>query len=343
MNPFGGPGRSTDEALYGLSTRGIFFPMLTPSTNLNFWGDARRSWVLPRREDRVMATTSMLKAGIAIPALTCAALVALGCTADPPAPELDLPPRPGDAPSGAEVSQSIRDLDLETREERVFGEIARGNVPRWLRRLEAVEISEEINGVDRRITFWTMPDYLVVGSDDDYVHVPLSPQVAQRVADLLGGSLPTPKMVDAIWTAADVQFAPFRIGPGDSMGTVGFFERHDRLLRGQANVYDVSPGDFIAGHKLDVVVTPGLSANPGKVALYGLHTPDGRPVQPLYTGSSDARVLFRHGIRLVHREVLVDGAKSDLLEVLRDPGLSSLLSSAGPISEARYPIQRDPG
>jgi len=218
-----------------------------------------------------------------------AVLLCYGCTANPPAPELDLPPRPGDALGGAEVSLTIRDLDLTAREERIIAEIVGGNVPAWLRRLEPVEISEEIGGLEHRVTFWATPDYLAVGSDSNYVHVPLSPQAAQRIVDLVGGSLPTPKMVDAIWAAARVQFAPIRIGPGDSMATVSFFERHDRLLRGQAMGYDVSPGEFVAGHKLDIVLTPSLSETPGKVALYGLHLPDGQPVQPLYTGSSDRR------------------------------------------------------
>lgn len=277
------------------------------------------------------------------PAWVWVPLLCSACGSGPPDPTLDLPPRPSGAAEGSEVSIGVRDLGLEAREERVFSEIARGNVPSWLRRLESVELSAELGGTVHRIRFWVTPDYLAVGSDTNHVHVPLSPQAGQRIADLVGGSMPTPKMVDAIWEAAHFQFAPFRLGPGDSMRTVRFFERHDRLLRAQARVYDVSPGEFIAGHKLDVVLTPDLSSNPGKVALYGLHTPDGRPVQPLFTESSDDRVLFRHGLRIVHRDVLVDGVRRDLIEILQDPVLSVLLSDEGVLPDPRYPIRRDEG
>ena len=48
-----------------------------------------------------------------------------------------------------------------------------------------------------------MPDYLAVGSDDDFVRMPMTPQTAQQIADLFGCILPTRKMVDAIDAAAD--------------------------------------------------------------------------------------------------------------------------------------------
>lgn len=100
----------------------------------------------------------------------------------------------------------------------------------------------------------------------------------------------------------------------------------------------VTPGDFVAGHKLDVVITPFLSENRGKVAVYGHHTPGGEPIQPLYTGSSDTKVLFRDGIRIVHRRGLVDGVWMDLPEALADPALAPPFSEEGVISAPRYPV-----
>jgi hypothetical protein len=125
------------------------------------------------------------------------------------------------------------------------------------------------------------------------------------------------------------------------MTTVRYFERHNRLVWAQRIAYGVPQGVFVAGHKLDVVITPTAFANPGKVALYGWHRPDGEPIQPLFTAHADSLVIFSHGVRLVGRGVVVDGAHRDLRDVLRDPDLAPLLSDEGVIQDPRYPVPRE--
>ena len=53
-----------------------------------------------------------------------------------------------------------------------------------------------------RGTIEVMPDYLAVGSDDDFVRMPMRPQTAQQIADAFGCVLPTRKIVDAMDAAA---------------------------------------------------------------------------------------------------------------------------------------------
>ncbi len=272
-----------------------------------------------------------------------AVLLCLACDPGAPAPVLNLPHRPTDAPGGAEVARDIRSLDLEAREERIYAEISQGNVPTWLRQLRRVEMTGEIDGRQHRVTFWVTPDYLAVGSDSDFILVPLSPQIAQRVADLVGGSLPTPRMVDAVWASARRRLAPIRLETNELMTTVGYFEVHDRLVRSQRMVHAVPLGVLVAGHKKDVVLSATLSANPGKVAIYGWHRPDGQPIQPLSTLLKDSWVGYNHGIRLVDRAILVDGTRRDLSDVLRDPDLAPLLSDDGVIMGARYSVLRGEG
>jgi hypothetical protein len=254
---------------------------------------------------------------------------------------LELPPRPTGAPGGTEIARDLRTLDLRAREERIFAEISRGNVPSWLRQFERVDLRRQVRGRSHRVAFWVAPDYLAVGSDADPFLVPLSPHMGQRIADLVGCSLPTPRMVDAIWAAARVRLPPIRIGPDSLMTTVRYFERHNRLVWAQRIAYGVPQGVFVAGHKLDVVITPTAFANPGKVALYGWHRPDGEPIQPLFTAHADSLVIFSHGVRLVARGVVVDGAHRDLRDVLRDPDLAPLLSDEGVIQDPRYPVPRE--
>jgi hypothetical protein len=266
----------------------------------------------------------------------CAILLSLACDPGPRAPVLDIPDRPPDAPGGAAIARDLRGLDLEVRERRILAELARGNVPGWLRRLERVEMEDVVNGIEHRVTFWVTPDYLAVGSDSDFVLTPLSARTAQRIADLAASSLPTPRMVDAIWSAAEFRVDPIRLAIDEFRGTVEYFERHDNMVKAQRRLYHARPGIFAAGHKLDVVLTPTLSAHPGQVALYGWHRADGRPIQNLYIGA-DSPVVFSRGVRLVHRSILVDGVRRDLPDVLSDPALAPILSRGGAIAAPRYP------
>lgn len=273
------------------------------------------------------------------------AVVVLALVASAPAARaqtLNLPPRPASAPGGAEIAREIRELDLDAREARVYAEIARGNVPEWLRQLRPIDVTREIDRRRHRATFWVTPDYLAVGSEDDFLLVPLSPQTAQRIADLVGGSLPTPRMVDAIWSVADVRLDPAPVPPSPEMTTVRVFEDHNGIVRAQRAGHAQPGGALVAGHKKDVVLTATLAARPGKVAIYGWHRLDGRAIQPLYTGHTDRWVDYSHGIRVVNRNLVVDGTRRDLMDVLRNDTLAPILSDEGVVAEPRYPAADEP-
>jgi hypothetical protein len=255
---------------------------------------------------------------------------------------LDLPLRPGDAPGGSQIAREMRTLDLDSREERIFAEIARGNVPDWLRALCPVTLTGETDIGEHRATFWVTPDYLAVGSEADFLLVPLSPKTAQRVADLVGASLPTPRMVDAIWSAAVVRLDPAPIPPSPEMTTVPVFEDHNRTVRAQRALHAAPMGKLVAGHKKDVVLTSKLPWPSDRVAIYGWHRASGEPIQPLYTGHTDRWVDYSHGIRLVLRKMDVDGREHDLAEVLRDEALAQLLSEEGVILQPRYGMRSMP-
>jgi hypothetical protein len=256
------------------------------------------------------------------------------------AQRLDLPPRPAGAAGGEEIARAVRMLALDTREERIREEFLRGNVPSWLRQLAPVAMTRRADGREYRLTFWATPDYLAVGSDDDYFLVPLTPQSAQQLADRIGASLPTPPMVDAVWRAAQVRLDPSPIPPTPEMTTVNVFEDHNRIVRTQRQLDSRAPGALVAGHKKDVVLTARLDSLPGKVAIYGWHRADGTPIQPLYTGHTDRWVDYSHGIRLLSRTVIVDNVARDLLDLLRDTQFAALVSDEGAMREPRYPLAR---
>jgi hypothetical protein len=203
--------------------------------------------------------------------------------------------------------------------------VARGNVPDWLRELRRIERTAETAGRRVRLTFWVMPDYLSVGSGEDYFYVPLSPLAAQQIADLAGGSLPTAAVVDAAWSSARVRLIPVRFPPGEEMWSFRHFERHNNVVQAQRRQRRAPPGTFVAGHKVDVVIATTPAAEATSFALYGWHHRDGTPIQPLYPLDAATRPHFSMGVRLVHRRVLLDGAEVDLLDLLRDPELAGVL------------------
>jgi hypothetical protein len=93
------------------------------------------------------------------------------------AQSLDLPPRQPSAPKGTAFALSIAALPLEEREEKIVAEVKAGNVPRFLRKLVPVSVSAGTF----RASYFVAPDYLAIGSDDDFFLAPLSPLTALAI------------------------------------------------------------------------------------------------------------------------------------------------------------------
>lgn len=251
---------------------------------------------------------------------------------------ISLPERPDDAPGGSEFIQRISSLDFTNREQEIFSQVLAGNVPAFYRKFCPVSVTNIVAGKTNWAAFRVAPDYLAVGSDEDYFLAPLSPNTAQRLADQLGCTLPTRRMVDAIYTAATVKLVPSPIPPGPKMVTVPVFAEHNAVVRTQRMLRAVMRplGDLVAGHKKDVVITAQLTNASGKVAIYGWHNPNNVPVQPLYLGHTASWVDYSHGIRLVQQQMTVNGTTNTVAKVLADPGLCGLLSDEGVITNSRY-------
>ena len=246
-----------------------------------------------------------------------------------------LPPRPESAPGGVEVMRALAELPLLEREDRILAEIERGNVPAFLRRPVTLQFdADDAEGHRHRVRYRVAPDYLAVGSDRDFVRVPLTPMTAQRIADRYGFALPTRRMVAQIHEHAAVKLEPRPMG--EPRQAVATFLEHQRLIEAQRGARRL--GLLVAGIKKDLVITPQLSEKPGKVAIFGWHHPDGTPIQPLYTGHIATYVDYSHGLRLCWTTVEIDGRERALAEVLADPLLHPLLSDEGllPLACQRY-------
>ncbi|MEX2382828.1 MAG: hypothetical protein WD490_10620 [Opitutales bacterium] len=255
---------------------------------------------------------------------------------------LPFPPRSPDAPGGLNFKKIIAPLPLAERENAIYAQIAEGNIPDFLRSLVPITTNAVINGVNHTITYTVTPDYMAVGSDEDYFLMPMTPLLAQRLADLLDCSLPTRKMVDEIWSAAPVKLAPSPISPSAAMITVPVFYDHNIAVRQQrAQVLPAHPlGALVGGTKKDVIVSNQTATRPPppRVCIYGWHQLDGSPIQPLSTVHDSTYADYSHGVRLVQNAVVVDTAPMTMQQVLADPALAALLSDEGVIANPRYPL-----
>lgn len=244
-----------------------------------------------------------------------------------------IPSRPAEASGGAAFMERIAPLPPAEREVAIAEEFLRGNLPTFLQRFKTVTIEgNDRNSVRHRLSLEAMPDYLAVGDDTDWVRVPMTPQTAQRIADAFDCVLPTRKLVNDLWATAEVKLEPRPLT--EAREAVATFVQHHRIIEGQRAGQPL--GRLVAGTKKDVVITNALLAQPGRVAIYGWHYPDGKPIQPLTTVHRQTYVDYSHGVRLLRDRVLLDGQPRNLRDLLQNPELSPLVSDEGPLERVSY-------
>ncbi len=247
-----------------------------------------------------------------------------------------LPPRPADAPGGAEFMQSLVGLDRDAREQAVLHELMSGNIPDFLRHLVPITVkATDSEGREHTAVYQVMPDYLAIGSDRDFVRIPMNPHTAQAFCDAFGFVLPTPKMVDDIWREAISKIIPQPLT--QSREDPLTFLTHNRMIEDQ--IVGQYLGELRAGDKKDVVITNRLNEKPNRIAIYGWHFPSGEPIQPVTTVHVDWYVDYSHGIRPIAKMIKVDDVAMKYEQVLHDPKLNILLSNEGVMSVFRYPSE----
>ncbi|HEV7924804.1 MAG TPA: hypothetical protein VGR14_05585 [Verrucomicrobiae bacterium] len=254
------------------------------------------------------------------------------------AQSLPLAARAADAPVGSNFVQRVQSLSPSAYDQEVAAQILAGNVPPFLRHLCPVTMTNVAGGTTNIATIFVTPDYLAIGTDDDFFRAPMRPTTAQRIANQLSCILPTRKMVDAIYSAAEVKLAPIRIAPSTAMTTVLVFAQHNEMVRAQRleSLAAHPLGALVAGHQKDVVICPQLAGAPGKVAIYGWHRTNGVAIQPLYLGHAASWVDYSQCIRLVQQSMILNGATTTVAQVLADSKLCDVLSDQGVVAQPRY-------
>ena len=233
--------------------------------------------------------------------------------------------------TGSQFLQQTAGMSGSARESAILAAVRAGHVPSFLSSFVAVSLQWQGHSA----TVHVSPDYVSIGTDDDYVRMPMSAPTAQAVADLYNCTLPRPKLVDAIWQNAHIKLAPRPLPPTSQMTSNEWYRRSNEAINEQ--LANQPLGRLIAGHKKDVVLTERLLTNRNKVAIYGWHRTNGNPIQSLTTVHGKDYADYSHGVRLIANTMVVDGQSMSVNDVLQNPSLCGLLTRESNIRVLRYP------
>lgn len=180
----------------------------------------------------------------------------------------------------------------------------------------------------------------------DGVRVPATAAEMQQIADMLFCMLPTPKILDLVWTQAALQFSPVvNLGAGKIVATQNIHDVHKAVEEKIAENGGRPPAGIIASvGKYWVVCNrlsmPGLKYGARTSCNYGWHaksaslqavTPGLKVYQSEGTAHNDVHVDPSQVVRLMYRMarlVRADGRreKVDLHNVAKDPVLSATIN-----------------
>ncbi len=261
-----------------------------------------------------------------------------------------LPARPSDAPSGSEFMQRVNFGNMNDKsnqykmEQAILAEIERGNVPSFSRPENMKTLTMKKGGIT--VNYKAGLDYLAVGSDDDFVRVPMTPLLAQTLSAKYGWGLPTREMTRNIYSNADIKLT----GQGYITAPPGTAEQREQQLKMQGNEYIIrhntdinkqlgpqgldrllSGQALVAGEKKDVIVSAYAVSHPGSLDFDGLYQ-NGRPIQR-NPAHKDTYRDYSHGFRPIGGNVVVaypDGTTVSMkyYDALKDPQIATVLNGA---------------
>lgn len=226
------------------------------------------------------------------------------------------------------------------RELAILEQIEAGNIPDFLRQPKKITMRD---GSGNTLELSVMPDYLAIGTNEDWVRIPVTPILAQEIANRYGMSLPTEKVADEIYDRADrkVTATGMVSGARDQrhMTGNGFSFTHNQIIN--ESTRGSSAGDLIAGHKKDIIVSRYAVNNPSKLDYYGFFRASGRAIQNAGGGAHDnTYVDYSHGVRFINDTVYLNGQPASYRAILANPQYAGLISNEGAYNSSN--VYRNP-
>lgn len=240
--------------------------------------------------------------------------------------------------SGSDVVRALTGVSAAAREYAILDYAMAGAVPDALARFVRVTTSrQDAQGRERTIAYDVTFDFFSLGTDADYIRMPMWPVTAQCILDSWHCILPTPRMVEQIHKQAAPIVMPTT---STERGSTEAYASTNARINAAVAKAKVPLGGLISGHRKDVVISKGLAAHPGNVVIYAGLKDDGTWWQTKSNPVShnNRYVDYSHGFRFVRWEMWVDGVPYDIRDVLRDTVLAPLLSADGPLSMLSYPL-----
>jgi len=220
-------------------------------------------------------------------------------------------------------------------DQNIINEALNGNIPEFLRKFVPITVNEKNDS----LTYLVMPDVLSIGSDSDFIRIPMSAPAAIQIADKYNCTLPTKKMCDQIWKAATIKLTPLPKGPpyDNSMLSMDTYIKHNDKINNQ--MIGKSNLELVTGHKKDVIIDKELLTKTDRVGIYGWFYPNGKAIQgpiPNCTSHELYRYAdYSHGIRLIAQQVILNGKLTNIFDVLNDKDHCNLISEQGPFDASR--------
>jgi|GEM_PF-6199433 len=290
------------------------------------------------------------------------------------------PPRPEGAKGARELLAAWRSKKAPTaaerlrREEMFIEQVLIGNVPDWMAELTTLSLQVPHKGEVLRGEVQLLPDYLCIGSNTDFLHIPFDQLASQLIAEKLGMSVPTARVCHALYQhlrqnkpdrclnaiTRDYSVPDSQRGADTPKGvaqtaTDAYIE-HSEAIQARQRSRGLRNGTVVAGHKKDVTLSSRLHEDPNRIAFHGFysaatHLPFEPCLEPSNAGKPTCQADFpalahrnegrfsdyAQGLRLMSRGVKIEGAFVEIEKVLDDNRLAWLLSAEGPIRPARIP------
>ncbi len=187
--------------------------------------------------------------------------------------------KPSATLSGNDFMRRADTTSFWTLEDLIVEAVTAGQVPDALRQFRKITFttpvvdSVEILRRRHKVEMWVLPDYVAIGTNDDFVRMPMGPLAAQRIADSLDCTLPTTFLVDRIAEASEghIDIFPFRPLGGRNCQPI-VFQDSTNAINALFKAHGYHFGQFISGLKKDIVITykiQTLTDYERNVAIYG--------------------------------------------------------------------------
>ena len=218
------------------------------------------------------------------------------------------------------------------REQKIKSFLAQGILPNWLlQNFCKITVSEGGNTLE----YFVSCDYICLGNEQEWIHCPMSPLTALELMATHNLLLPTPKMVKQIYSAAKIK--PRAVSWGELYkneskkynrdSTKCYFD-HSKKVQEQMKLSGWNPGDLVAGHKKDVVLTNILTSSKYKnnVAIFGWFNSDGSIIQNLNAVDHVVTYVdYSHGLRFIKNECVLNGKSALVTDIFKDKEKCTLL------------------